>query len=182
MRFFIPFILIAVAIVGFFSFTSPRYREIKQRGNEKREYEVALANVRKAESIRDELVDKRNSFKAEDLERLKKFLPDNIDNIRLLLEINAIASAYDTELKGIVIGQVDEKQATSGSTAPRFDDNPLGSLTLRFAVTLNYEDFVEFLKDIEHSLRLSDITSVGFVTSDAGGPNTYTVSLRTYWL
>jgi len=62
------------------------------------------------------------------------------------------------------------------------DQTPYGTLTLSFSTTASYTTFLAFLHDIEESLRLIDITSVQFNSSDLSQLYDYSVSIKTYWL
>ena len=77
-----------------------------------------------------------------------------------------------------------------------YDSSKLGVVTFTFTVALTYDDFLEFLRRIEHSTRLLDVDSVTFTaSSDASSKEkdqvsgtsevpiyNFNVSLRTYWL
>ena len=55
-------------------------------------YNEALNNSKALEDKRDTLTAKYNTIDPNDLIKLQKLLPDNVDNIRLILEIGQIAS------------------------------------------------------------------------------------------
>ena len=57
------------------------------------------------------------------------------------------------------------------------------TFNLQFSTTASYPNFLSFMKDIESSLRLTDIQSIDFIAADpTKGLTTYTVKLSTYWL
>ena len=76
-------------------------------------YDEALDNSKALEAERDKLTQKYNSFNPEDLSRLQKLLPDNVDNIRLILEIEKIASPYGMALKDVKYNVSDQDTVAS---------------------------------------------------------------------
>lgn len=189
-RFILPIILIAIAIGGFFVFTAPTYEQIAVLRADKDAYNQALGNSKALENERDKLTSKYNTISKEDLERLQKLLPDNIDNIRLILEIEKIAAPYGMVLKDVKYNASESQTSQAAAQA----SNPQGTapkdyrvLNMEFSVTGNYNNFLNFTRDLESNLRIVDISSVVF-TSDAElktNPNLaykYNFKIKTYWL
>ena len=194
MKFAMPAILIAIAVAIFFIFASPVYNELSILRDEEAAYDEALGNSKALENERDKLTAKHNSFKREDLQRLEKLLPENVDNIRLILEIEQLASPYGMALKNVqysteaanatpqpgAVAQRDVKTSRSG----------YGVLDLEFTVSGNYDDFIKFIRDLENNLRIVDISSVEFSsnTSAVAGKSPapeiyeYNIKIKTYWL
>ena len=100
-RFVIPIILIGISVATFFTFTDPIYSEISALQEKKTSYDEALTNSKALENERDKLTQKFNSISGENLEKLEKLLPENVDNIRLILEIEQIAAPYGMALKDV---------------------------------------------------------------------------------
>ena len=50
---------------------------------------------------RDTLNNKYNTFSKTDLDKLNKILPDNVDNIKLILDIQRIAQTYGMDIQNI---------------------------------------------------------------------------------
>jgi len=117
------------------------------------------------------------------LARLQKLLPDTVDNVRLIIDMDEIAKRY-----GLTIGNVrlDETKVTKSgakdSTATiTGGESGYGTIPMGFSVTADYDTFLSFLEDLETSLRIIDITNIGL---KPGANNIYSfdVSLKTYWL
>src|SRR5687767_12115956 len=102
-RFITPIILLLIAAAIFFGYISPAYKDTKTVRSEIGEYEEALSQSKELQASRDELLTKYNTFEARDLERLKKFLPGNVDNVRLVMDIDSIASKYGMILRNVSI-------------------------------------------------------------------------------
>ena len=89
-RYLTPIILTGAAIAGFLFFTKPILGEITTIKQDVVSYNEALDNAKNLESERDKLTKKFNSIDPDNLLKLQKFLPDAVDNIRLILEIEKI--------------------------------------------------------------------------------------------
>src|SRR3989344_2581322 len=119
MRFLMPLILIAISVSLFLMFSNPLYKEISALRMQVESYDKALANSKALESERDKLTAKFNSINREDLNKIQKLLPENIDNIRLILEIEQIAAPYGMVLKDVRYNAVgEENKATSTKKSP----------------------------------------------------------------
>jgi Tfp pilus assembly protein PilO len=191
MRFLIPTILLILSVASFVVFTNPAYEEVKTLKAQAAQYDTALTNSRKLQEQRDALGVKYRSISPDELARLSKLLPDNADNIRLIIDIQQMAQSYGMTLAAIKFdaGQTTAAASASGplSSATSTDvaaaSRDYGAFDLAFSTTATYENFLKFLKDIESSLRLTDIQSIDFSAGDpAKGTTTFTVKLRTYWL
>ncbi|HAS80766.1 MAG: hypothetical protein UR25_C0003G0032 [Candidatus Nomurabacteria bacterium GW2011_GWE1_32_28] len=197
-KFITPTILIGIAITMFFSFTNPYYNEISLAREKIVSYNDALNNSKTLEAERDKLTQKFNSFKVDDLSKLQKLLPDNIDNIRLILEIEKIAAPYSMVLKDIKYDTTNKEVQTEnakGFNTEIKDTSPLGYriLNLEFSSQGTYNNFISFIKDLENNLRIVDISSVEFSSSSTASFNEgvnlslseiykYNFKIKTYWL
>ncbi len=181
-----PLILIIISIGTFFAYIDPNYRgENLSNGNrsiksllaEDAEYQTALKNAVDIRAKRDSLSAKQNNFNPEDVIKLKKLLPDNIDNIKLIIDMDNIAAKHNLVLKGA-------KLDTGAKTDPNklgSDNSKYGTVGISFSVTASYDKFQDFLNDLERSLRLVEITDLS-VTANNTGLYDFSVGLKTYWL
>ncbi|MDO8594714.1 MAG: type 4a pilus biogenesis protein PilO [bacterium] len=144
-------------------------------------YADALNKTKEIEKERTGLLQKYNEIPLADRSRLEKLLPDHIDSVRLIIDINTIAAQYGMTLRNI--GLTDGKSVSSkasGSTIGPKDDKVKG-VELKFSVSGAYNEFRSFMKDLEQSLRLVDVESVNFSAGDED-TYTYTLSIVTYRL
>ena len=192
-RFITPIILIGLAIAGFFMFTSPLYNDISELRTQVASYNEALNNSKALENERDKLTKKYNDLNPENLVKLQKLLPDNVDNIRLILEIEKVATPYGMVLKDVKYdatskdakGQAGTAQTVN--TASAYKD--YGTWNLAFSTEGTYDNFLSFLKDLEKNLRVVDIVSIQFSSNTGIGANPssslvykYSFIIKTYWL
>ncbi len=180
-RLILPIFLVGIAAGLFFVYTDPTYQRIKATRAQEMEYDQALTKSKELLALRNSLIAKRNTFSADDVQKVERVLPDNVDNIRLILDTETIAQRYNLHVQNIGIkspqaGRSDRSQLAVGET-----DDPVGSVQFSFAVSAKYEDFVRFLKDLERSVRIVDIESISF-SIGLGDLADYSVSIKTYWL
>ena len=173
-------ILVGAAIGLFVVYTNPTYQAAKQLVLNKAEYDAALDNANQLHATRDALLAKRKQFSPEDMDRLMRMLPDNVDNIRLIIDINGIARRHNLSLTNVSLGDLGDKNK-SGATAVGTGQGAVGSVTVGFSVSATYDDLVSFLQDLEHSLRIVDIQKVSFSAGN-GDLQTFSLQVKTYWL
>jgi Tfp pilus assembly protein PilO len=178
MKSLFPILFIIAAGALFFMVLDPAYDRIKILRVEEAKFNDALTRSRELQQVRDQLLSRYNTFARGDIERLEKFLPDHIDNVRLILDLDSIAARYGMRLRGVAL-ESSETRAQRGQVGP--SENGYESLALSFSVTGSYNEFRAFLADLEQSLRLVDLIRVEF-TSNGSGIYDYSVSLKTYWL
>ena len=97
-RFIVPAILIGLSITLSFVFINPLYTGVNGITDLKAQivsYNDALNNSKSLEAERDKLTQKYNSIDPANLIKLQKLLPDGVDNIRLVLEIEKLIRSYD---------------------------------------------------------------------------------------
>ena len=179
MRVIISIILIIASVVLFFSFTDAKYETVQELRAEDQQFDQALERSQELRALRNSLLDKYSMFPIEDLNRLNRLLPDNIDVVRLIIDIDSIADRYNMALEGISVGEP-TNDAPSRTLGPSTDT--FGSVALSFTVGSDYQKFLAFLADMERSLRLVDVISITFGGLDQQGIGKYTVTINTYWL
>ncbi len=179
-KFVLPIILIALSIGLFIFYIDPTYEGSKGLKVENDQYKEARNKSKELRVVRDDLLKKYNSFSEEDLSRVKKMVPDNVDNIRLAMDVNNMASKYGITIKGINIASSDTGKDDKIKISRGKDYD---FVTLEFSMSANYDDFMKFITDLKDSLRLVDITRLDFNTI-AQGSSVYkfNVSVKTYWI
>ena len=183
--------LLIIASIGiFYAILLPAYGDIQTAQAEKSQYEKALNDSQAVEERQAVLETAYNNMAPSDVARLEKMLPDSIDNIRLIIEINNIAERYNMTLKNPKVSEQKEDSAASiqeAITAAGGLSSLYGVGLMSFTVTGTYETYIAFIKDLEKSLRLVDITAISL--SPGTSPQADTVSkydfnttIKTYWL
>ena len=171
MRFVLPILLIAVAVTLFFTYLDPTYARVSELRSEQATYDDALDRSKELIAVRDRLLDTYNNFSRDDLRRLERLLPDHVDSVRLIIDIDSIAAQYGLRVQDVSVSTVSDGG----------NPQPIGVVNLGFSVEASYEALKQFLMDLEDSLRILDVTSITFTANDTGFTR-YSISVRTYWL
>lgn len=179
MKSLIPIFLILASTGIFVFFINPEYKIIKALQVDIASYEKAFGKSNEVLKKRGELQAKYKQFSNADLDSVKKLLPDHIDNVQLILDINGIARLPEHNMLISKI-KIDEDK-TGGATQIGPDNKLYSSILVSFKTKAEYPKFMSFIKELEQSLRLVDITSLSF-KADPKNLTEYSVSIRTYWL
>lgn len=193
MKTFFAIVLLAAAGSALFLYTRPTYDTLKTKEAEIASYDAALSKAAELQKIKQDLLTKYGSFRPEDKQRLEKLLPDHVDNVALILDIDHLAGQH-----GMGLENVDVDASHSGTAGSQSDASALvivgadggskyDSLTITFGTRGTYQRFSDFIRDLQNSLRIVDLDSLSI--SAASGASTgsepeynYKVALRTYWL
>ena len=186
-----PILLILIAVGLYFFYIDPMYNEeISQKEKVKEQYIEAVETTKQLALVLGRHVDTYNSFTDEDLERLDQVVPESIDPLRLIVDVNAVARGQGLKLENITVGATSSGQEeqgpsnnpggaafTEGGAAGEFApvdfdtaivDPTLDITTLSFSVSATYEEFLDLLAAFERSLRIFDIVSVEIGGSEGG--------------
>lgn len=195
-----------------FVYVVPTYDAVQAIQKEAEQYGEALSRAREVDELKRGLIAKYNLFSPQNIERLKKFLPDHVDNVHLVLDIDGIAARHGLRIGNVVARKEGEKKGAKsgnddsiGIDAAVVEGQRYKSLILEFGVTATYADFVSFVRDLEQSLRVVDVVSLsmepvqtasplstpaelrGLSNSSTPAPQInptyrFTIAIRTYWL
>lgn len=180
-----PILFIILSAGLFFMYVDPTYNDIQDILKEEEQFNQALDKSKELQEIRDRLLGRYNTFLTSDINKLTKLLPDNVDNVRLVLDIDNIASKYGMRIKDVSVSREGSKQV--GTIGP--NNELYESVKLLFAITSSYKDLILFIKDLESSLRIVDIREISLTpliirdsTEEGEHIYEYVINLQTYWL
>ena len=178
----IPILSLAAAIGLYFVHIEPTLADIKIIKERESEFDEALEKARQLEDIKERLSTQILSFGEEELETLEKFLPSAVDNVHLIFDVNSIAEQYGTSLISAEVAVEKVTQRRSGDTTL---EKPYQTVIFTFSVNMDYKKFLEFISDLERSIRLMDVSRIHFSTGiDAQGfdlgRNVIEVQFNTY--
>lgn len=177
-RFAIIFLFLAMAGVLFFTQTQPYYDQVKALKEDRQSFEEALARSRELQTLRDELLIQYNAIPQEDLERLNKLLPSQLDSGALVVMLEERMKVY-----GLLLKKIDVKEYKPATDPFAVIGAPLPSyktINLAFAISGSYSSFLQLLSDLETSLRVIDIEDINFSSGGTLEFLEFTVTARTY--
>lgn len=189
MRAITSIIIIAASLLVFFVFVVPNYQSLQTLRKEVADYTTRLSTAEEITSSREELISRYNNISKADLEALQKLLPDQVDNIRLIIQLDALATKNGlSSLRNVTYDtKANEAQVRPNDAPVVGSQKPYGSFTLSFETAGQYKNFLSFISDLERNLRLVDIVAVDFSAtefSDRGFVDSarYRITVKTYWL
>ncbi len=195
-----PFIAILVALGVFLGYIHPTYtKDVATLKTEIGNYDRALVAASDYLSKQDEIAEKRKTLTDEDVARLKGFLPDGVDNVQLIIDLNALAtgaglSVSDIDVKGSGDGparpassaptntQIDPATGRQVASAPLTKGTPTDSVDLSVKLTGTYTNLFTFLSAVENSLRPLDVVALTMQEVPQSSLYTFTMTIRVYWL
>lgn len=177
MKSFLAIILILASVGFFFLKINPNYSEIKILKAQGAQYDEALRVAEELKKIRVELASKLSSFSQEELTKLDHFMPEQLDTVRIILDVDGIAASHGIKLKDIKVND------GAKVTTPNQTQTPYNTTALSFLFNTSYGNAQDFIEDIEKSLRLADIVNVT-VKPPAEKTSGYDfgITLNTYWI
>lgn len=193
----IRLILATIAFIAagaiFFLYTQPAYDTVQATQAQIAQYNAALDKATELQQLKQSLLARYNAFDPNSLARLQKLLPDHVDNIALILDLDSIASRYGLAMQNVDIATSDSQTPTNQTPVGAIggSNQAYDSLTLTFSTQGTYDSFIQFLTDLETSLRIVDLVSLTISPAAAAngpqGPSSqssynYNITLRTYWL
>lgn len=182
----LPYILIAVSIGLFYLHIDPRYTEVRNLQTQKGEYVAAIEKAKQLEEQKNTILATYNNLPKADLSRLSRLLPEKLNTVKLVADMDGIAGKYGISISGVKVTEeaADRDQSISSGGTPQ----PYKTTVVFFKFKSSYDNMTAFLKNLEQSLQLIDIQSISFEVSDgktpdsSSGLNDYQVSFQTYSL
>ncbi|MFH1178646.1 MAG: type 4a pilus biogenesis protein PilO [bacterium] len=179
----LPVLAIMVAVGIFFIYINPTWSgPIAATKTAITNDDQALEAASEYTAKQNELASARNAIDPADLERISIFLPDSVDNVGLILDLNTLASQNGLSLSNV---DVTSNAASSGSAEtgilPVSVTSPVNSADLSLSAIGTYSALQNFLRGVEKSVRILDVKDIVVKGSDTG-VYTYQMKLRLYWL
>lgn len=185
LRIISPILSIILAVAIFFFFAKPIFADIEEIQEETNEYREAVEKATEFNDFLQTLITTRNSFSSYELERLETLIPDDIDEVRALVDLKALA-----EQNGMLFGNIDvqgtREQQKATSFVPDEASNEVTSADFKtadisFSVIGSYEQMLAFLQNIERSLILMDVVELNFKGTESS-LSLYNFTVRLYAL
>lgn len=182
-----PLFVLLVALGLFFGYINPTWTgSIAATSAEVASFDRAITAAHSYQQKENELIAKQNSIPEEDRARVKAFLPDGVDNVQLILDLDSLAKRSGIELSNFETNTSDKTKSnsTDESGALALEDakaSPAGTITFSMTATGTYQSFRVFLEGVEKSLRPLDLIDLSIKTSQTG-IYTYDMTFVIYWL
>ncbi len=181
----LPVVFLLIAGALFIGYIHPTVTgSIATTSKKVKEYDAALIAAKRYEQKIAELGDERQKLSTDSIKRLEEFLPDSVDNVQLILDLDGLAARSGikidnfntTDLAPSVSG-VD----ANGQSVSLDEGKPYESLDITISASGSYSQMRAFLDGVESSLRLIDLVSLQ-LTDSPTGIYKYQMTFRLYWL
>jgi hypothetical protein len=177
MKLITPILLLVAGALIFFWFINPKFVEIKAT---LATYQEALDKAVAAETKWEDLTRSKDNISDEEMARLMTLLPEKVDQIRLVVDMDALAKKYNAKIKDIKVNAASADTGTARETSTT--RSALNITNVTFSIPLTYSQFLSYLRDLEKTLKLVDVSSVTFTPVDTSNIYNFSVNLRTYSL
>jgi Tfp pilus assembly protein PilO len=175
--------LLAILIAGgiFFAYINPAWTgSIAETKAAIASDNQALQAASQYAAQQNQLAAARDAVDPSDLARLNALLPSSVDNVGLILDLNALAARSGLALSNIDV-VMSSPDTGVGGALPASGASPTGSVDLSLSAVGTYPALQAFLAGVERSQRLLDVRDLMVKGSDTG-VYSYKMSLRFYWL
>ncbi len=182
MKPFLPIILVVIAIGIFYAYIDPQYMEVRSLLSQRSEYTNALANIEQVKQLRDELETQISDLSPENVSRLEKAIPYELNTVKLTSDLDSLAGRRGMSIRNV---RVVEEMVDSGATISSKPKGPYKTTTMSFSVVGTYNNFIAFLKDVEKSLQILDVRAISMrVSGSTQSPviMQFDLTVQTYWI
>ena len=173
----LAYIILALTIG--YAFVYPGVGDVSNLMVQKTQYENSLATVSNIETRKKQLLADFNNIPNQDKKNMEIILPNSFDYVRLVSQIDNVASKNGISIKNINTANVDSSVGDTIAEAGAPRAYQAGVISFSFEAT--YDNFRKFIKNMEESLRILDVRSVEVKTGEKGVYN-YEIEFETYWL
>jgi len=195
------FILAVVAVGIYVTVTQGIMASAGQIKSVNDQYVSAIANATRLIAVRDQVLKDYNAISDNDRARLDKMIPNTVDNIRLIIDLNGIAASRHMSFKGVTASVSSGNAATgpvmaapspavqasapiggaSAASRQSISAPALDTVTVSFGVSATYQDFIDLLQAMEADLRIMDLTHLS-VSANNAGVYDWSLQFKTYWI
>ena len=157
----IGFLILALSGLSYPFFVKPLQDETSALKAEIRTLEETIQKIDEFLIIRDDLVRRSKSFTAEERDKLAKILPENVDEVNRIVDLEALVRKHGLELAGDIMVSTDKEDGGTLSIG-----ESVRPVTFEMNLSGSYDEFLAFLDDMSKSLVLFDIEKLGIAISD----------------
>lgn len=155
--------LLVAALVIFFNFIIPEYREITQARAEVESREVLLENQKKViAQVKEIIASYEEGGRLQEI--VSAALPLNQGISEALLQLGGIAQVNNLTPRAFVVSSAKSAQVTAKNEARKTTSllRPVEAVTFRVEFSGTYEDFKNYLKSTETNIRIFDVKQITF--------------------
>lgn len=176
----LPIITACISVLILVVVVKPLLTKLTSAKQQLADLKQSEARVNDLMQVYDKLRNTYQQISEKDKQVLEKALPSNINNVRLILELERIAELRGLGFKDVEV-QLKENKDDQPANAVK---SQLKKVEASITLVGSYPDFIKYLTDLEKSLRILTIRSVDFTATRQDGKPTqfeYDLEIETYW-
>jgi hypothetical protein len=178
-----PIFSIIISLVIFFFFTQPKFAHIKTVQGEAAQFEGAAAKAAQLNAELTRMLDEKRKYPAEAMEKLDALVPENVDEVKVLNDLNELAKSHNMMFGNVSVTNSDLVSADGSASGETLSGEYEGltATNLSFSLIGGYDQFKAFLADVEQSLVMVEVQNIEFTTGE-GALQQYSVGARVFAL
>jgi hypothetical protein len=157
-RYLIPAFFLLLSVGLYIRYIDPYYAAVTAGQARIAEYDKLLTDARTANEKLAQLKKTEESFPVGYRTSLDTILPESVDPLRLVIDTNGIAALRGLQVKSPLFDTEDGRPGSSVA---------LQENTFTFTVSAPYAIFRLFLRDLESSLALHDLSGLTFTSMES---------------
>ena len=157
-RYILPFFIVMLAGAMYLFVIDGTYKNIVAGQAKQVELTDYLTQAKDAAQKLDTIANQYKSFPENADQRLSTILPDSVDSVKLIVDINNIAKVHGLE----VLSPKVSPEAIDKTKPKKFLTH-----TISFQTFATYGIFHEFIRDLEKSMVLHDFNKISFTANVA---------------
>jgi len=161
---------------------------MKMTQDQTNEYKTALQSAESFNAELQRLLSTANSFSATELRALQRYLPDSVDEIAVMRDLETIVSSSNMALTRLTSNSSNEISPSRVNDVQNSSDDALVEKIYEVAphsfslgVIGTYSQFKRLLQDFERNAYPLEVSSITF-TPDEGAIYNFSMTLETYSL
>ncbi len=161
-----------------YAFVFPAFSEVSILMEDKQGYEDSLKMVAEIENRKNELLTEFNNISETDKKNIETVLPDSLDYVKLVSDIDAVAALHGISIDKITKKELDSSVGDSIENAE--PQKAYKSGIIGFSFVASHQRFNDFISNLETSLRILDIRSLK-IEAQENGLYAYDIEFEAYW-
>jgi Tfp pilus assembly protein PilO len=153
----------------FFFFTKDQFAQIELVQADMAKYEEAVSRAQELNSELKRKIDQKRSYSPDVLERLNALVPTEINEVKILTDLNEIARSHNMLFGNVSVENTGQSSGRSSGDEPlaqRVSYPDIQNTALSFSLIGTYEQFKSFLADVEQSLVLMEVSEIKFSSGE----------------
>ncbi len=167
-RTFTPITSILIAILLGIFFIQPEYTKTVDTQQQINEYEKAIEQYASFSALLEQKLTDKHSRSVGENEQLDLLVPETVDTAQLLVDLEYLAKSQRLLFGNIVVagGKIELAHRNTEDVIGEESREELHTLDISFEVIGTYEQFKNYLRDIEQSATLFEVTEIHFVPTE----------------